>query len=214
MELIAVAHPDFREELIKKAREKNIIYADQAFVPGLEGQYPEHLEQLRITKTGRELLFRPVKITDEPLLKEFFYSLSDTTIYKRFFAKRKDMPHEVLQKYSVIDYTEEMVVVAVLADGTRETAVAMGQYKITEETHTADAAIVVRDDYQGMGIGTELSKYLVYLARRSGLVAFTADVLHENEAMLHIFEKSGFGIERTSESGVFRVRLNFKKESK
>ena len=212
MELIAVAHPDFREKLVKTAREKKIIFTDQAFVPGVEGQYPEHLEQFRITKTGLELLFRPVKITDEPLLKEFFYSLSDITIYKRFFSKRTDMPHEALQKYSVIDYTEEMVVVAVLVDGEKETAVAMGQYKITKETHTADAAIVVRDDHQGKGIGTELSKYLVYLARRGGLVAFTADVLHENEAMLHIFEKSGFDIERTSEHGVFRVRLNFKKD--
>ncbi len=72
MALISIAHPDFRPWLIEKAKEANLIYRDQAFIPGKKGEYPEHLEIFRTTAKGLPLLLRPVKISDEPLLKGFF----------------------------------------------------------------------------------------------------------------------------------------------
>jgi GNAT superfamily N-acetyltransferase len=47
----------------------------------------------------------------------------------------------------------------------------------------------VKDDYQHRGIGTELLSYLTYLAKREGLLGFTAEVLAENRPMLNLFEK-------------------------
>ncbi|MBN1574883.1 MAG: GNAT family N-acetyltransferase [Deltaproteobacteria bacterium] len=209
MELIAIAHPKFRGWLIEEAKRLKMIYEDQLFVPGAEGEYPEHYAQCRNTKTGLKILFRPVKLTDEPILKDFINSCSKETLYKRFFSSRTYIPHEILQKYTAIDYTKEMVIVAVVERETREVIIAMGQYKINAEDHTGDAAIMVLDEYHGRGIGTEISNYLIYLARRQGLVAFTADVLHDNDAMLHIFEKSGFEVEMRSEQGAYKMRLNF-----
>jgi acyl-CoA hydrolase len=93
MELIAIAHPKFRPWLIEKAKEANLIYRDQAFIPGKRGEYPEHLESYRTTSKDFSVLLRPVKISDEPLLKDFFYSLSDQSLFRRFISVRKDMPH-------------------------------------------------------------------------------------------------------------------------
>ena len=66
------------------------------------------------------------------------------------------MPHERLQKFVVIDYTKEMVILAVVQKEDKEEICGMGQYFIDENTHTAEVAFVVRDDYQKQGIGAEL----------------------------------------------------------
>ena len=71
MELISIAHPKFRPWLIEKAKQANLIYRDQAFIPGKRGEYPEHLETYRTTRTGFPILMRPVKISDEPLRQGF-----------------------------------------------------------------------------------------------------------------------------------------------
>jgi len=209
MALISVAHPKFRPQLLLEAKERNLIYRDQAYVPGKRGEYPEALETYRTTRDGVEILLRPVRISDEPLLKDFFYSLSDRSTYRRFLSARKDMPHERLQEFVVIDYTAEMVILAVIEEEEREIVVGVGQYGIDAETHTADVALVVRDDEQDRGIGTELLGYLTVLAKREGLLGFTAEVLTENEAMMHLFERSGFAIEKRRDAGVYELRMLF-----
>ncbi len=209
MDLIAIAHPKFRPELILEAKKRKLIYEDQAFIPGKRGEYPEALEAFRTTRAGTAVFFRPVKISDEALLKDFFYSLSDKSIYRRFISSRKDMPHERLQEFCVIDYTREVVILATTQQEELETVVGVGQYGIAEDMHTAEVAFVVRDDQQNLGIGSELLKYLTLLAKRQGLLGFTAEVLVENRPMLHLFEKMGFDITRRSDSGVWELKMMF-----
>ncbi len=210
MELIGIAHPRFRPWLLREAKDLNLIYKDQAYIPGERGQYPEELETYRTTKAGIEITLRPVRISDEPLLKDFFYSLSDQSIYRRFISARTDMPHERLQEFVVIDYTREMVILAVTGEPGQETVIGVGQYGIDEQTHTAEVALVVRDDHQNKGVGTELLNYLTYLAKRQGLLGFTAEVLVGNQPMMHLFEKAGFTIEKRREAGVYELRMLFR----
>ncbi len=208
MELIAIAHPKFRSWLIEEAKRLNLIYADQAFIPGKKGEYPEELETYRTTRDGVEVLFRPVRISDEPSLKDFFYSLSDNSMYTRFISFRQDMPHERLQEYVIIDYTREMAILAVVQEGEQEVIAGLGQYTINEDEHTGDVAFVVRDQYQNRGIGTELLAYLTQLAKRQGLLGFTAEVLVENQPMLHVFEKL-LDVRKTVDSGVYYLNMPF-----
>ena len=211
LELIAIAHPKFRPWLLQEAKKLNLIYRDQAFVPGKKGEYPEKLETHRTTKMGLEILLRPVKISDEPLLKNFFYSLSDRSLYRRFISVRKDMPHERLQEFVIIDYSRETVILAVIEGGEpKEKIVGMGQYAINEPMHTAEVSFVVRDDYQKKGIGMELLLYVTYLAKRQGLLGFTAEVLLGNQPMLSLFEKMGFDIERRRSEGIYELKMAFK----
>ena len=210
MDLIAIAHPKFRPWLIEEAKKDGLIYRDQAFIPGKKGEYPEHLETFRTTKTGIKLFLRPVKISDEELLKDFFYSLSDQSLYRRFISTRKDMPHERLQEMVVIDYTKELVILAVVEQNGKEVVVGVGQYGIQEYQHWAEVAFAVRDDYQYKGIGQVLLSYLTQIAKRNGLLGFTAEVLVENKPMLHLFEKMGFNIEKRSSAGVYELKMEFR----
>ena len=210
MDLIAIAHPKFRPWLIEEAKKEKLIYSDQAFIPGERGMYPEALETYRTTFTGMRIMLRPVKISDEPLLKDFFYSLSDKSMYQRFISTRKDMPHERLQEFAVIDYTQELIILALADVGNKEELVGVGQYAVNTLSYTADVAFVVRDDFHNKGIGTELLSYLTYLARRQGLLGFTAEVLVENTSMMQVFQKGGFDIEKRRSEKVYELKLAFK----
>jgi RimJ/RimL family protein N-acetyltransferase len=95
-------------------------------------------------------------------------------------------------------------------EGEMEKVVGLGQYGINEANHTAEVALVVRDDYQGKGVGTEVLSYLTFLAKREGLYGFTAEVLVENKPMLHLFEKMGFDIQKRSSQGVYELQMAFR----
>jgi len=210
MSLISIAHPKFRPWLIEEAKKRGLIYQDQAYLPGERGRYPENLETYRTTMTGLQIFLRPVKITDEPLLKDFFYSLSDRSLHRRFMSWRTDIPHERLQDFVIIDYTKEVSILAIVGSSENEIIVGLGQYGIDEATHTAEVALAVRDDYQKRGIGTQLLSYLTYLAKREGLLGFTAEVLVENNAMLQVFEKGGFDLTKQIEAGVYDLKMAFR----
>jgi acyl-CoA hydrolase/RimJ/RimL family protein N-acetyltransferase len=212
MALIAIAHPKFRTDLIRKAKKLGLIYKDQAYIPGKKGEYPEHLESRRTTHAGKSFMFRPVKINDEPDLKNFFYALSDQSTYRRFISQRKDMPHERLQEFVIIDYTRELVILVVKEnDRQRDEIVAVGQYGLDDKSHWAEIALVVRDDFQSQGIGTELVSYLTHQAVQQGLIGFTAEVLTENHQMLRLFEKMGFDTQRRTEEGCVELQMRFRK---
>ena len=74
------------------------------------------------------------------------------------------MPHEYLQEFVVIDYTQKMVILAAIEKGKKEEIVGMGQYAVDESTHTADLTLVVSDDNQNKGIG----QGIVVLSNLSG----------------------------------------------
>jgi GNAT superfamily N-acetyltransferase len=120
------------------------------------------------------------------------------------------MPHERLQDFVVIDHTREMLILACLKEEASEKIVGMGQYFINETIHYAEIAFVTRDDVQGQGIGRERLTYLTFLAKREGLLGFTAEVLVENRPMLHLFETMGFDIQRQNEQGVYEMKLTFR----
>ncbi len=210
MDLIAIAHPAFRHQLVEEARRLHLVYGDQEFVPGERGEYPEHHETRKTTKAGVPLLLRPVKISDEPALKDFFYSLSDQSMYRRFMTPRRDMPHERLQEFVAIDYGREMVILACLDEGARAPVVGLAEYYIEEDGLTANVAFAVTDRYQNKGVGTELLAHLTQIARRQGLHGFTAEVLRENEAMLRVFEKMKCPLEMSTSGDVYKLKISLK----
>jgi GNAT superfamily N-acetyltransferase len=167
-----------------------LIYKDQAFIAGEKGEYPEHLETYRTTRHELDLFIRPVKISDEPLLKDFFYALSDKSMYRRFLSIRRYIPHEELQKrFVVIDYTREMVILAIKTYLGHEVITGMGQYCIDPGSLSAECSVVVRDDFQNKGIGTELLSYLAYIAKKQGLLTFTAEILPDNTPVFRLLDR-------------------------
>jgi len=143
-------------------------------------------------------------------MKDFFYALSNDSMYRRFMSARMDMPHERLQEFGIVDYSDRMMILAIVEGDSKETIAAIGQYEINDKMHTAEVALVVKDEYQNMGAGHDLLLYLTRLARRRGLLGFTAEVLVENKPMLNLFKSMGFDTERSSEDGVFELIMMFR----
>ncbi len=211
MALIAISDPKFRPWLIKEAKKRNLIYKDQAFLPGEKGEYPDHLETSRTTKHNMRIFLRPVKISDETLIKDFYYKLSDKSLYQRFFSIRRHLPHDELQKhFVVIDYTQEMIILAVKRYLGQEVITGLAQYCIGEDTLSAEVSIVVRDDFQGKGIGFELLSYLVTVAKSHGLHTFTAEILPDNNAVYSLIEKLGLHYDRKWEGGLIHLVIHLK----
>ncbi len=209
MDIISIAHPKFRAELIQKAKELNLIYKDQAYIPGKRGEYPEHLETTRESTLGDILHFRPVRINDEPIIKDFFYSLSDQSFQRRFMSTRLDMPHSRRQDFVVIDYTKELTLLACIEIAGKERVIGMGQIIKTPDGRMGEVAFAIRDDYHNRDIGTEMLNYLTEIAISDNLEGFTAEVLVENKPMLRVFEKMGFDMHKTIEDGVYELTMRF-----
>ena len=120
------------------------------------------------------------------------------------------MHHERLQELVIIDYTKETAIVAIVGDEDNQEIAGVGRYFIDESRHSAEVAFAVRDEHHDKGIGTELLAYLTYLAKRQGLLGFTADVLADNKPMMHVFEKGGFDIVKHNIAGIYEMTMAFK----
>ena len=177
-----------------------------------EGRYPEELETCRKTKTGLELFLRPIKVSDEPRLRDLMDSLSDESLHTRFFTKRREVPYGQLPGLAMVDYQRAMAIAAIAIKDEmpeKEEFIGVGRYHINPKQQTAVVAFAVRDDYQDQGIGQVLLQYLTELAPRQGLLGFTASVLAGNEAMLHVFEKAGFERKKQMIQGVAILSMMF-----
>ncbi|MEF8873785.1 MAG: GNAT family N-acetyltransferase [Candidatus Thermoplasmatota archaeon] len=210
MELINIAHPKFRDELLKEAKEHDLVYEDQMLVIGEGGRYPDEYEAYKEIE-GKEYLFRPMKPTDDELLKDLFYSLSDESRYKRFMSTRKDMPHERRQNFVQINYKKEMAIVVIdpEVEGP-DRMVGEADYRIKEGQNVAEVSVMVRDEYQGQGIGSALLEHITMIAKNQGLYGFTAEVLADNKKMLRVFEKMGYDIEKKRKYNEYQLRMRFR----
>jgi GNAT superfamily N-acetyltransferase len=210
--LISIAHPKFRQELIKVAKERHYIYTDQPEAPLTQARYPEEFEKWMETKDGMKVFIRPIRPADESLQRDAFYNFSRETVYYRFFSYLKAMPHEQLKKFVNIDYEEEMALVAVVLDSGMEKIVGIGRYIVDRATNFAEFALVIRDDWQGRGIGKALLNSIIEVACKKGLEGFTAYILERNKRMLGLLDKTGYPYETKMKEGIYTVRIFFEKK--
>ncbi len=205
LSLVTIAHPKFREWLLDEARKLGLVQKEQESINGALGDYPAHLETYRKTGDGLLFLLRPVKVSDVENLRNFFYSLSDQSLYTRFFSTIEYVPQKTIRRFTVIDYSREMTILAVLEEGGPETVIGIGQYVVGKNNLAAEISLLVRDDFQNRGIGGILMDYVFAAAQREGILEMSATVLKENEKMLHLFYKTGLPV--TSTEGPETVRL-------
>jgi len=208
MALISVAHPKFRAALLEEAKQLNYIYKDQ-ILPEEGVVYPEDLETVMTTKSGAELVVRAIMPTDEEMLSDMFYDLSDQTIINRFFSMLKSMPHRKLQTLCCIDYVSELSLVAVSGVAPKQKIVGLGSYYVSPATQRAEIAFLVADAWQGQGIGTYLMQMLVKVAKSKNLKGLTAEVLRDNVAMIALMHKSGVPAKSTPAGGSYIFTMDF-----
>ncbi len=155
---------------------------------------------------GDRVTIRPIGPEDEPLMDDFNRSLSPHSIYLRYFhpvATNQLTTHEQLARLTFIDYDREMTLVAEKGqDGDRQ-ILGMGQLTKLSGSDDAEFAILINDDYQRTGLGTELLSRLLDIGRDEGIEHVMAEILPENAGMRRVCEKLGFKMERTAENDIF-----------
>ena len=156
--------------------------------------YPKQYCKTISLKDGRTVMLRPIRPEDEPLEAELFSNLSKESIYFRFFGYVPKVTHELLTRFTQIDYDREMAIVAELEEGGHKKFA--GVVRLVSETlnNTAEFAIVVADPWQGQGLGNEMMDFALSIARDWKLEKVFANVMKSNRLMLHMFKRRGFHI--------------------
>ena len=207
--LIDIAHPDDRAELVRQAKESNLIYADQIYFPESGSLYPSKVICSHEFKGGLKVNFRPIKPSDEDLMRDLFYRFSDQAVYSRYFTSIKTMPHKKMQEYVNVNYHLVMSIVGIVETAGTEKIIAEARYVRTKPDAFADTAFIVDEEYQGKGIASYLFELLIRTAREEGIQGFTADVLATNKAMLKVFEKAPFPVQTVLSRGIYELTIPF-----
>ena len=207
--LIDIAHPNDRTELVRLAKEENILFPDQVYHAEQSRHYPEELSRTETFKDGLEVRFRPIRPSDVDEMRRLFYRFSDESVYYRYFSPVKTMPHQKMQDYVNVDYRNTMSIVGLVGEPGEGRIVAEGRYVLPGDTPFADIAFVVDEAYRGKGIATFLFLYLIQIARERGIPGFTADVLASNKSMLEVLERSPYPVKAVMDSGVYEFSIPF-----
>jgi acetyltransferase len=147
-------------------------------------------------KDGEEVTIRPIRPEDEPLIVEFHKRLSERSVYLRYFQPLKlstRTSHERLTRICFIDYDREMaLVVERKNESGNPEIVAVGRLSKMHGMNEAELAALVRDEFQGKGLGTELYKRMLSIARDERLTKVHSNMLGENKEMRSLCTKLGF----------------------
>lgn len=151
-------------------------------------------------RDGTPVIIRPIRPEDEPLMVKFHQTLSERSVYLRYFAPQKldyRVAHERLSRICFVDYDRDMVLVAECHDPQSHQAEIMGVGRLVKlhGTNEAEFALTVSDQWQGHGLGTELLKRLVQVGRDGKLDRITATMLTDNLEMQRVARKAGFKLE-------------------
>ncbi len=173
--------------------------------------YPTQMVSKWTMKDGEEVVIRPIRPEDEPLITDFHQKLSERTVYLRYFQPLKlsqRTAHERLTRICFIDYDREMALVVerTAKDGTRQ-IVAVGRLGKLHGREEAELAALVRDEFQGKGIGSELYRRLLDFARSEKLLRVHSNMLAENREMRAICTHLGFKFESNIEDNMMNSSM-------
>jgi acetyltransferase len=162
-------------------------------------------------KNGEEVLVRPIRPEDEPLLIKLHQALSERTVYLRYFQPLKlsqRTAHERLQRICFIDYDREMALTAEhkKEDGEPE-IIAIGRLSQLRGRNEGEMAVLVDDRFQHQGLGTLLYQRLIEVARDEKLATVVSTILSENREMQAICKKLGFYLEADIDEGTVQAVL-------
>jgi acetyltransferase len=175
--------------------------------------YPSQYVMAWTLSDGTPITIRPIRPEDEPLMIKFHRTLSERSVYFRYFhpmALNTRIAHERLTRMCFIDYDREIALVAEYQDQeTGEGAiVAIGRLIKVHGRNEAEFALVVSDQFQGHGLGTELLRQLLRIGRDEHLHRITADILPENRGMQRVCEKLGFRLHRSLKDQVVKAEID------
>lgn len=179
-------------------------------------RWPRRMPRTFTTRSGEVLTFRLMKPSDAPLLEQLFYQLSPESRWRRFHMITDHLPPQEISRRAremaaVDNRTTAGAVVALAGEG--DNAAIVGVVRLARplgqpDAPEAEAAIVVRDDYQGQGVGAELLRRMVLLARRMGVKRILAVFQSDNDAAIRLFRRLGLPYQLSVTHGASKMFLD------
>jgi acetyltransferase len=161
--------------------------------------YPRELNEEWNMRDGTEVLIRPIKPEDEPMEKELFSRISKQTEYFRFFGYLGEVNHDMLTRFTQIDYDREIALIAKVTLDGKSAMAGVVRLVMDANSETAEFAILVADKWQGQGLGNKFMDKIMQIAEKRKIKKVYASVLHANVVMLHMFRKRGFTVKHDDE---------------
>jgi len=195
LELICIAHPKFRQSLLDEAKKLNYVYSDQLLPCDDNGNiclYPSQYVTIYETHDKQKIRIRPVKTTDEPLLRDLYYSLSERDRYLRFFELKKEFTHSKTQFEVNIDYNNVFSIGAFIGEIGNEKMIGNATYYLNPKLNMGEYSFLVRDDYRGKGIGGFLYQHIIIIAKERGLKGLYGNIHIQNKSAVRIIQTGGY----------------------
>jgi acetyltransferase len=173
--------------------------------------YPtQYVENWKL-KGGTPITIRPIRPEDEPAMVGFHQGLSERSVYLRYFSPLKlqqRVAHSRLLRICFNDYDREIALVAELSLGKgRYEILGVGRMSKIQSSGMAEFAVVVTDKWQNKGLGSELTKRLIDIARNEKLNRLIAYTLLENREMQHMCKKLGFKVHHSPEDSECSIEM-------
>jgi acetyltransferase len=176
--------------------------------------YPARYEQLWPLRGGGEYTVRPIHPDDAQMLQRLVHELSPQSRYYRFVSSFRELPPQMLARFTLIDYDREMALVAVVrqrdtsAEGViteSERIVGVSRYITNPDQTSCEFSLVVADDFNGKGLGSRLMSSIMDVARDKGLAEIEGLVLADNAGMLKLMKGLGFTAKTFAEDADFKL---------
>lgn len=171
----------------------------------------DSLEPQVITlKDGKHVTIRPIRPDDAPDLQDSFQRLSIQSIYLRFLSFKTQLTDEEARQLATVDYASRMAFVAIDQIGDDMQVVGVARYAMIDpgDPETAEAAVVVLDAYQGLGLGKQLLLRLVAYARAKGIRCIRGNLQVGNDRMLLLVKRSGLPHQTRFVEGIWEVSID------
>ncbi len=173
-------------------------------------RYPNHYEKVMTTKRGVDIFIRPIKPEDAPLLEAFFQTLSDQTIYNRFFTHLKSLEPKMLAEFTQIDYNRDTALVAFDKSQPEDKVLAVARIVAEPGGDNGEFAVTVGDPWQGKGIGAALMEQLIEIAYDRDMEVLWAPILGENTHMLNLARRLGSDISWNLDAKWYDLNIHLK----
>jgi len=195
------------EDSIRRAATQRIGKKIKPYSHMVISPYPGEYITTFMMKNGVEAVLRPIRPEDEPLEEEMFRNFSEQTQRFRFFQLIKSITHDLLVRYTQIDYDREMAIIAEIEEEGKKKMAGVVRLIADPYNETAEFAIVVADPWHNLGLGNTFTDYILKIAKKRGIRKVYANILRQNHIMLHMFGKRGFKITRNEEDCYAELKL-------
>ncbi|KPK12977.1 MAG: acetyl-CoA synthetase [Myxococcales bacterium SG8_38] len=154
--------------------------------------YPHDLVRHWQTADGQDITIRPIRPEDAEIEQAFVRNLSPKAKHFRFMQGVRELTPEMLVRFTQLDYDRELALIAVVQEGAEEREIAVARYAMNPDGETCEFAVVVADEWQGRGVGSEVMRQLMNAAKNKAIGRIQGQVLKDNAQMLRLMDFLGF----------------------